>query len=77
MEKTKTIFCGSDWINNQGGLSDFELICYANLHNEIYISISSGPLPEDSQFICLDRLTAIKLVKHLKLQISKLEVGNV
>jgi hypothetical protein len=69
MEKTKTIFCSAD-------VGETEMQCYANADNQIFIDISSGESPYEFQYICLDRPTAIKLVKHLKNEISKLEVLN-
>jgi len=69
MEKTKTIFCSAD-------VGETEMQCYANADNQIFIEISSVDSLTEFQYICLDRSTAIKFVKHLKNQISKLEVLN-
>ena len=44
-----------------------ELEVFATNHNEILLII------DDRDYICLDRLTAIKLVKTLKSEISKIE----
>ena len=43
-----------------------ELECFASHWNEIFITI------DGKEFICLDRSTAIKLVKILKTEINKL-----
>ena len=44
-----------------------ELEVFATNHNEIILII------DDRDYICLDKLTAIKLVKTLKSEISKIE----
>ena len=51
--------------------NDHELVTYSNVNNEIYLCVNMPGWQQS--FICLDKLTAIKLVKHLKLQISYLE----
>jgi hypothetical protein len=74
MENTKTIFCSSE----KSGVN-FEMECYLNAQNEIYIGISN---PEDQlefAFIALNKQTAIKFSKHLRKEISFLlneEVDN-
>jgi hypothetical protein len=67
MEKIKTVFCSSDLSN-----VNHELVAYMNTNNEIYITIYQPDCNHDyeSQFISLDLLTAIKLVKHLKKEIA-------
>jgi hypothetical protein len=76
MEKTKTVFCSSDL----SGVSH-EMLAYANDKNEIFINIydSENNNGYNNQFICLNLLTAIKLVKHLKKEIASIkdmEVNN-
>jgi hypothetical protein len=66
MEKTKTIFLSSDNSN-----LDFEMQCYANQFNEIYITIEN---PNDNLMfgsMSLDLKTAIKFSKHLRKEIAK------
>jgi hypothetical protein len=65
MSKTKTIFCSSDISN-----VSFEMECFANHRNEIYISIYNPDDQQEFAFVCLDKLTAIKLSKHLRSEIS-------
>jgi len=67
MANIKLIFQGSEKSNTD----DHELNCFYNANNEIYLSIDNKVFPETH--ICLDKLTAVKLVKHLKLQISYIE----
>lgn len=68
MANVKLVFQGSE----KSETENHELVAYANVDNEIYIRISVGDefIP---RFICLDKSTAVKLVKELKLQISYLE----
>jgi hypothetical protein len=67
--RVRTIFCSSEL---SGHLSELEV--YANDKNEIYISISESPEdPFRSQFIALDRDTAIKFSKVLRKEISALD----
>ena len=49
MANTKLVFIGSEKSETQ----EHELVCYHNIHNEIYINISA-PNYED-MFICLDK----------------------
>lgn len=74
MERTKLIFCASERLNDVDGANDLE--CFINDNNEIFIGIGSITDPIPYSFTCLDRLTAIKLVKHLKREIAKMEVDN-
>jgi hypothetical protein len=51
-----------------------QLECYANDFNEIYIEILDNEIAMNNfQSICLDRSTAIRLVRELKKQIGFLE----
>lgn len=71
MGKTKTIFLSSDVSE-----LDFEMQCYANYRNEIYISIEN----KNDDFmtaVCLDLQTAIKFVKHLKREIALIKESEV
>lgn len=65
MENIKTIFISSikSDVNN-------ELQAFCNEGNEIFISIDTPDEPIMSNFVCLDKNTAIKFVKHLKREIS-------
>ena len=66
MANMKTVFLGTE----RSGTSETELEVFGNTENELFICI-------DSEFICLDRQTAIKLVKVMKSEISKIkEVFN-
>jgi hypothetical protein len=65
MANIKLIFQGTE----KSKTDEHELICYYNANNEIFISIESGC----QSYICLDKATAVKLVKHLKLHISFIE----
>lgn len=67
MANIKLVFKGSEKSETQ----DHELVAYSNTNNEIYICIEmENNYPS---FICLDKSTAVKLVKELKLQISYLD----
>jgi hypothetical protein len=67
MANIKLVFKGTE----QSGTNEHELVSYANTNNEIYICIEvENNYPS---FICLDKPTAVKLVKELKLQISYLD----
>ena len=71
MANIKLKFYQSDRMEE--GFSDgTNLECYKNHANEIYISIQSN-VKERGGFICLDKDTAIKLVKVIKSEISKIE----
>ena len=65
MENTKIVFCSEDESNS-------ELQAYINNNGKIYIEIimDNQLIPN---WITLNRLTAIKLVKHLKREISYME----
>lgn len=67
MANVKLVFQGTE----KSKTEDHELQCFYNIHNEIYLSIDMGDFPPC--FICLDKATAVKLVKHLKLHISYIE----
>jgi hypothetical protein len=67
MANIKLVFQGTD----VSGTEHHELECFYNTKNQIFLSIDMGDYP--SSFICLDKATAVKLVKHLKLQISYIE----
>ncbi len=75
MERTKLIFCASERLNDSEGAHDLE--CFLNSENEIFIGIGNTTEPIAYSFTCFDRATAIKLVKHLKREIAKMEVSNV
>jgi len=75
MERTKTIFCSAENSN-----VEHELEAFYNANGNLTISIND---PKDESgyyfmYIELDRLTAIKLVKQLKKEISYMgsEVTN-
>lgn len=67
MANIKIVFKGSE----KSKTDEHELTAFANTNNEIYICIDMGDFP--SHFICLDKPTAIRLVKELKLNISYLD----
>ena len=67
MSKTKIIFCSSDLSN-----VNFEMECFANHRNEIYINIYNPDDHQEFGFVCLDKLTAIKFSKHLRSEIALL-----
>ncbi len=74
MENTKTIFCSSVMSE-----VNFEMECYLNDRNEIFIQISNPNDEHEFAFICLNKQTAIKFSKHLRKEISFLldsEVNN-
>lgn len=73
MAKTKIVFLGTD----RSETNEIELQAFCNQYNEIYISLTPwGESLENAQHICLDRQTAIKLVKNLKFEISEMEVTH-
>jgi hypothetical protein len=49
---------------------EHSLVAYSNINNEIYISIDMPRFVES--FICLDKLTAVRLVRELKKEIGNL-----
>jgi len=67
MANIKLVFQGTDVSET----NEHELVAYANTRNEIYLSIDCDS--NYPSFICLDKATAVKLVKELKLQISYLQ----
>lgn len=64
MARVRTVFYGSEL----SGEELTELKCFVDADNEIIISIENLSYP--TQYISLDKETAIKLVKHLKQQIG-------
>lgn len=64
----KLVFQGTE----SSGTSENELQCYCNDKNEIFIALDVDGI---SNFICLDKETAVKLVKNIKLEISYIESG--
>jgi hypothetical protein len=67
MANVKLVFKGTD----NSGTEDHELLVFSNIHNNIYLSIQ---MPNDyPSFICLDKSTAVRLVRELKKQIGYLE----
>lgn len=71
MERTRLIFLSSE-------LSDIQTQLTAGTNeatNELFMSINN--IENDNfEYIFLDRLTAIKLVKHLKREIGKMQKGG-
>lgn len=65
MSRTTIKFHESNPPNERGAF----LECFVNHRNEIYISISDNEV--DSQWVCLDVSTAIKLSKTLRTEINK------
>lgn len=72
MSKQRIIFEGTE---NSGTYAS-QLEVYANKKNEVHISLFNWDILDIPLSICLDRNTAIKLVKQLKREIGKLEVQN-
>lgn len=64
MARVRTVFYGSEL----SGEELTELKCFVDDDNEITLSIENLSYP--TQYISLDKETAIKLVKHLKQQIG-------
>lgn len=67
MANIKLVFQGTE----RSKTDYHELQCFYNTFNEIFISIDMDSYP--THYICLDKSTAIKLVKTLKLHISYME----
>lgn len=67
MENTKIIFEGSSLSEGQ------ELQIYYTNSNEIFIKVYHWETPEQSEYVTLNKATAVKLVKVLKREISKIE----
>jgi hypothetical protein len=64
MANVKLIFQGTE--NSKTDSS--QLLCYKNINEEIFIEIK---MPNDyPSFICLDKVTAIRLHRELKKNIS-------
>ena len=72
MANTKLVFLGTE----RSETEEFELQAFRNSYNEIYIDIRTPGEPFYQSYICLDRDTAIKLVKNLKYEISTMEVDR-
>lgn len=73
MSKTKLVFLGTE----RSKTEEVELQAYCTSFNEMFISIKPwGGAIDSGEIICLDRETAIKLVKNLKFEISKMEASN-
>lgn len=72
MEKMKILFYGTDRSNSE----NHTIETYVNIFDEIFIQIQDtenmDSHPYNGQFICLNRETAIKLVKELKKSIGQL-----
>ena len=66
MSNHKIIFLGTENSENH------QLECYYNDNDEIFISIDIG-YNEITDWITLDKATAIKLVRVLKAEISKIQ----
>ena len=64
MANVKLVFSGTE----RSGTEESELQLYHTAHNEILVEIND--LDSEPSIICLDRLTAIRLHKELKKQIS-------
>lgn len=67
MANVKLIFSGTEKSKTQ----EHTLEAYCNINNEIYLSIDTQDFP--AGFICLDKYTAVRLVRELKKQIGYLE----
>ena len=67
MANIKLVFQGTE----RSKTDEHELLTFANTENEIFISIND--FSNYPTHICLDKSTAVKLVKELKLQISYLD----
>jgi len=67
MANVRLIFQGTELSETQ----DFELQCFLNTKNEIFVSIDMGDSP--AAFICLDKSTAIRFAKTLRTEINKIE----
>ena len=67
MENTKFIFEGTQNSNGQ------EMQLYCTTDGEIFMKIYNWESPELPEIITLNKLTAAKLVKVLKREISKIQ----
>jgi len=71
MEKIKTIFCASTL-----HYVDSELVAFCDNNNQLYINIYDPENENFDAFIELDFKTAVKLVKHLRKEISYIKEGG-
>jgi hypothetical protein len=67
MANIKLIFQGTE----KSKTEEFTLVAYSNVNNEIYLSVDNKDFPPSH--ICLDKITAVRLVRELKKQIGNLE----
>jgi hypothetical protein len=67
MANVKLLFWGTE----RSQSSEHQLEVIANDKNEIYINIDMDN--ENGSYICLDKMTAVRLVRELKKQIGYLE----
>jgi hypothetical protein len=71
MAKVKILFQGTE----RSQTDESELEVFATVHNEIYITIEDQSYP--GSYICLDKATAVRLVRELKKQIGFIMEGEV
>jgi hypothetical protein len=71
MAKVKILFQGTE----RSQTDETELEVFATVQNEIFISIQDQSYP--GNFICLDKATAVRLVRELKKHIGFLMEGEV
>lgn len=71
MANVKLKFYGTE----KSKTEDTSLVSYYNTNNEIYICIDMPNF--ESSFICLDKPTAVRLVRELKKQIGYIESEEV
>lgn len=67
MANMKIVFSGTE----VSGTHEHELVLFANASNHIFISIDM--FDSTGSWICLDKATAVTLVRELKKQIGFLE----
>lgn len=67
MENTKFIFTGTE--NSE----DQEMQLFYNTKNEIFIKVYHWEIPDQAEYITLNKATAVKLCKVLKREISKIQ----
>lgn len=65
MAKFKLTFYGTE----RSGTQDHKIECFHNTENDIFIKTGDG---DSSNFICLDKSTAIKFAKTLRTEINKI-----
>lgn len=73
MANIKLVFSGTE----KSGTDEHTLVSFANTNNEIYVCIEMDN--NYPSFVCLDKQTAVRLVRELKKQIGFLqgeEVSN-